>query len=109
MPLHDGTGPWGRGAGTGRGKGGCYTRVGYNRVIHSGFSKKHGWLLGIMVPVGTAILRDLLNPSGVLRRIVHASLDKRIADDSKKIVRKAECTVMNGNAVPVEQKKSSDK
>lgn len=108
MPLRDGTGPFGRGLGTGRGKGGCYTGIGYKRVSHSGFNRKHGWLLGIMLPLGTAILRDLLNPTGVIRRIIHMSLHKRIADESKKIVREAQCTVM-GEIIPVEQNKGAVK
>ena len=98
MPLHDGTGPLGRGAGTGRGKGVC-CGFGYKAFSHSVFHARHGWFLGILLPVGTAILRDLLNPSGVLRRIVNTSLNKSMADDSQKIVRETECTVMNTDLI----------
>jgi hypothetical protein len=81
MPLHDGTGPWGLGPGSGRRRRGrCYTNV-----FQSGFDRKHGWLFGVLLPLGTAIVRDLLNPSGVIRRIVHVSSAPKIDNNTQKI------------------------
>jgi len=90
MPLHDGTGPWGLGPGSGRRRGRCYTNV-----FQSGFDRKHGWLFGVLLPLGTAIVRDLLNPSGVIRRIVHVSSVPKIDNNAQKIRRNAEFTVVN--------------
>lgn len=101
MPLRDGTGPLGFGPGSGRGRGGCYAGFGYRSMSRTIFHGRPGWLLGIVAPLVSVVLRDLLNPSGVLRRIAHASLDKRIADGSKKSIREAECTIMNTQPVPI--------
>lgn len=101
MPLHDGTGPWGLGPRTGRGSGRCYTGVGHRSVFQTGFSRKNGWLLGMLLPLGTAVIRDLLNPSGVLRRIVHVPSASKSGSDARKIRRDAEFTVMDEKTVPI--------
>jgi len=95
MPLHDGTGPLGLGPRTGRGKGRCCTGFEYKSVSYSALGRRNGWLLGIVLPLGTAILRDLLNPSGVIRRILHASSTPKISEDVQKTRREAEFTVMD--------------
>jgi hypothetical protein len=96
MPLHDGTGPRGLGPGSGRRRRGrCFTNV-----FQSGFDRKPGWLFGVLLPLGTAIVRDLLNPSGVIRRIVHVTSAPKIDNNTQKIRRNAEFTVVDTDSVP---------
>lgn len=95
MPLHDGTGPWGMGAGTGRKKGTCFAGFDHRRMSQSVFRGRQSWLVGIAVPLVTTVLRDLLNPSGVIRRIVYESVHKRISDDSQNSVRQAEYSIVS--------------
>jgi len=109
MPLRDGTGPLGLGPGSGRGKGRCYTGFGYRSMSRTVFHGRPGWLLGIAVPLVAAVLRDLLNPSSMICRIVNLSLRQRIADNKQDIVRQAEFSVMNGSAVPIDREKGNDK
>lgn len=70
MPLHDGTGPRGRGPGTGRAKGVWCRSAGY-RAIPLGpvLRRKLGGMSGVAVTLAGVILRDLINPSGVIRKI----------------------------------------
>ena len=100
MPFRDGTGPWGLGPGTGRGKG-RYCGFGYKTFSHSVFRGRPGWLLGLVLPLGTAILRDLLNPSGILRRLAHASSAPKITENPNKARRDAEYSVMDTHSIPI--------
>ena len=96
MPLRDGTGPLGAGAGTGHGKGRCKRGLGSNGFGRALFTGKRGWLLGLAAPVMIAAVRDLGNPSGLLRQLVRALLsDKK----SKKpqILRDAQYSVVEQN------------
>lgn len=69
MPSGNGTGPWGLGPRTGRKRGRCFTGNRYTVFSPTLFSGKKGLLFGIIIPVFAAIIRDLLNPSGILRQI----------------------------------------
>lgn len=100
MPLHDGTGPWGLGPGSGRGSGRCLTGTGHKSAFHYGFNRKHGLLFGMLLPIGTAIVRDLLNPSGVIRQIVQVSTAPKNGSNASKIRRNAEFTEVDTNSVP---------
>lgn len=108
MPLRDGTGPFGRGPGSGRGRGKCTGFISKN-IFRSAVRGRQGWLFGIVVPIVTVVIRDLLNPSGVLRRIAHASSAPKITSDARKTRRNAEFTVINADSVPiVHRKKTSE-
>lgn len=77
MPLRDGTGPLGFGAGTGRGRGRCKSGLGDNGFGRSMFTGKRGWFFGLAAPVMIAAVRDLTNPSGLLRQLVRALLSDK--------------------------------
>lgn len=95
MPLRDGTGPSGLGPGSGRGRGGCYTGSGYRNVSRMISYGRPGWLLGIAVPLVAAVVRDLMNHTGVIHRMADLTLQKRSAGNIRNNVREAECTVMD--------------
>lgn len=95
MPLRNGTGPSGLGPGTGRGRGGCRSGSGYRNISRPIFRGRQGWLAGLVVPLVTVILRDLLNPSGVLRRIAQAFPTGKITHNARNTGRDAEYTVMD--------------
>lgn len=107
MPLRDGTGPLGRGAGTGRGKGGCYTGFGYRSMSRTIFHGRPGWLLGIVVPLVAAVLRDVLNPSGMIRRIVQVSSAPKIKDYAHRNIRDAQYSEINAQSVPMSSQKKT--
>jgi len=96
MPLRNGTGPFGSGPGTGRKRGGCRTgfsnRGGMFRSVVRG---RHGWLTGIAIPFVTVVVRDLLNPSGVLRRIVRVFATPKITDQTRNTTAEAEYSVID--------------
>ena len=62
MPRGNGTGPMGFGPGTGRGKGGCVPgtgKPGMKRVL---------W--GAVIPFAGAVIKDIINPHGILRSLI---------------------------------------
>ena len=96
MPLRDGTGPFGLGPSSGRGRGRCGSQyLGINRAM---FRQRNGWLFGIAMPLVTVIVRDLLNPSGLLRRIIHSSSTRLTENQIQQVGRDTECTVLEANA-----------
>jgi len=80
MPRRDGTGPEGRGPGTGRRRGGCF----------GAFTSKDGsisvWRT-LVIPAVGAIVNDLRKPDSISRRTVNAIVNrfktKQITDDRK--------------------------
>ncbi|MBN1575211.1 MAG: hypothetical protein JW913_01570 [Chitinispirillaceae bacterium] len=74
MPRRDGTGPFGTGFGAGRGRGPCKKGYEFGNGWRMVFRDRGGWLLGMAVPVVAAAIRDAVNPSGLLRRIVRQAL-----------------------------------
>jgi len=80
MPRNDGTGPEGRGPGTGRRRGGCF----------GAFTKKDGsisvWRTLAISAVG-AIANDLRKPDSISRRTMNAIMNqfrtKQIQNDRK--------------------------
>lgn len=84
MPYRDGTGPFGLGHGTGRGRGGCRTSsfLGVRRI---GFFSS-------LIPVAAAVLRDMANPDGLLRSFGRTLIAKKT--DSAKLL-DASFTVLN--------------
>lgn len=65
MPRRDGTGPEGRGPGTGRRRGGCF----------GAFTRKDGsisvWRT-LVIPLVGAVINDLRKPDSISRRTVNA-------------------------------------
>lgn len=80
MPRRDGTGPEGRGPGTGRRRGGCF----------GAFTRKDGsvsvWRT-LIIPIAGAIVNDLRKPNSISRRTVDAIVDrfkpKQLTDERK--------------------------
>jgi len=97
MPLRDATGPLGLGPGTGRGKGICNTRFGYRNM----FRVRQGWYFVIVVPFVAVILRDLLNPSGMIRRIVHVLSAPKIKNNAYRTMRDGQFSEINAHSVPM--------
>ncbi len=93
MPQGDGTGPLGFGASAGRGRGRCKNGLGSNGLRRVMFGGKRGWFLGLAASVMIAAVRDLANPSGLLRQLVRALLSDQ---KSKKpqILRDAQYSVL---------------
>lgn len=78
MPLRNGTGPLGSGAGIGRVKGRCKGGLGDNDFRRAMCRGKSGWFIGLAVPVIITAVRDLANSSGLLHKLVRALLlDKK--------------------------------
>jgi hypothetical protein len=98
MPSGDGTGPLGRGPGTGRGKGWCKTGIGFTSMGRTAFRGRNRWLFGLAAPVIVAAIRDLLNPKGMLRQIASALLSNKTKHDERQIRRNAEYTIADDTA-----------
>jgi hypothetical protein len=96
MPLGDGTGPLGLGPRTGRGKGRCGAGArlgGTGRILFRG---RKGWLLGIAAPAVAAVVRDLANPSGLLRQFIRGVLPHKKEKAMPPLSRDAEYVIVDG-------------
>ena len=109
MPLRDGTGPWGQGPQTGRRKGTCSSGFGYRNMSWLPLVRKNGFLTGIILSFFATVIRDLLNPSGILRQILHTSSHRRMTVDNTKILRETDCTVMDSKTAPVMSQSKASK
>ena len=67
MPYFNGTGPSGFGPGTGRGRGKCRTGAPKRLRIRQLSGGRHGWFSGLAVSLVAMVIRDVMNPSGLLR------------------------------------------
>jgi len=65
MPEGDGTGPFGTGAETGRRMGWCKGFFLPRRQI----SMRRFGMIGGLIPIAGALMRDALNPQGILRSV----------------------------------------
>ncbi len=81
MPRGDGTGPFGLGPGTGRGRGWCR---GFSSGW-SGFGPRRMGFIGSLVPVAAAVIRDLMNSNGLLRSFSRKMLTKKEPEHEKAI------------------------
>lgn len=95
MPLRDGKGPFGSGPRSGRGRGPCGSQ--YGIVSQDIFRGRNCSLLGIALPLLMVAVRDLLHPSGLLRRIIHSSRTHPIENRLRPIERDTEYSVLNKN------------
>jgi len=80
MPLYDGTGPLGLWTGSGRRRRRFCSEFSHRQTPRSGFKERSGCLLIIALPLFTAVIRDLMNPSGVFRQILHSISIIKIPD-----------------------------
>ena len=80
MPQGDKTGPFGLGPGTGRERGPC----GKSLFSRGTFSTKRFGFLYALVPVVAAVIRDAVNPNGLLRSFSRKLLDTRNAARNQK-------------------------
>ena len=82
MPGGNGTGPNGLGPGTGRGWGWC------RGFLFPGgrFSSKRLGFLGALVPLAGAVIRDAINPNGLLRSFSRKLLSNKISGQKKNAI-----------------------
>ena len=81
MPSGDGTGPFGMGPRTGRKMGWC---KGY--LYPEGyFSSRRMGIIGILIPIAGALIRDVFNPHGLLRSFGNKLLTEKTNDKNKAI------------------------
>ncbi len=80
MPKGDGTGPGGLGPGTGRGRGWCRGFL----FPQNRFSSRRLGFLGAAVPLIGAVIRDALNPDGLIRSFSRKLLSNRLAIRTRK-------------------------
>lgn len=92
MPLRDGKGPFGIGPRSGRGRGPCGSQ--YGSVYRDIFRGRNGSIVGIAVPLLVAAVRDLLNPSGLLRQIIHSSTTRHKENNIHPVGRDTEYAVL---------------
>ena len=81
MPYRDGTGPFGLGPGTGRGRGWCRPFS----FMRPGFGLRRIGFLGALIPVAAAALQDLANPNGLLRSASRKLIAKKLENARKPI------------------------
>jgi hypothetical protein len=108
MPLRDGTGPWGFGPGTGRGRGWCRTGMRtpfLGPIIARG---RNRWLLGLAAPLIAAAIRDLANPKGLLRRIAVSLVPDKRMKEMRRINDTAHYTVIETSKKAAPDKTTSD-
>jgi hypothetical protein len=105
MPSGDGTGPWGLGPGTGRGKGWCKTGFGVANFGRSAFRGKNKWLVGLAAPLVIAAIRDLASPTGFLRQLSAAFLSGKRMKGPPNIRRDAEYSVLDQPSAKPDRKK----
>ncbi len=89
MPSGDGTGPWGFGPGTGRGRLGC-RGAGRRQLFRPGLPTGRRWQAGIVAPLLIAAFRDLTNPSGFLRRLLSLANTRKGNQPRPRVVRDAD-------------------
>ena len=82
MPRGDGTGPFGFGPATGRGRGGCGR---FSYMIRPGFLPRRMRLIGSLVPVAAAVIRDLGNANGLLRSFARKMLPQKTTEYGKPV------------------------
>ncbi len=92
MPRGDGTGPSGLGPGTGRGRGWCR-----NALFPDGrFSSKRFGFLSALIPIAGAVIRDVVNPNGLLRSFSRKLLvNKNSTQNQKRDAVEAKYTVID--------------
>jgi hypothetical protein len=92
MPFGDGTGPYGFGPHPGTRRRGC----GMSRRVR--FVRR--WPVGVAAPLVIAAVRDLTNPSGVLRQLLALTKSRLRGRTSRSAVRDAVYTVIDGEHTP---------
>ena len=94
MPRRDGTGPEGKGPGTGRRRGGCFSAF-YNK------QGKFSIWRSFIVPAIGFIINDARKPDGITQRTVRTitkhfkEKNKKLEDKKKKEVQNAEYEVLD--------------
>jgi hypothetical protein len=91
------------GNGTGRGRGWCKTGIGLTNFGRAAFRGKNKWLFGLAAPLVIAVVRDLVNPRGLLRKIASALITNKTIDRNR-INRNAEYTVVEEKPISKEIK-----
>ena len=81
MPFGDGTGPLGGGPGTGRGRGRC---EGFP-FSRPGFGPRGVRIVGAIIPIAAAIVRDLANHNGLLRSFSRKLLPKKHTEMGRRV------------------------
>ncbi|MGD9202323.1 MAG: DUF5320 domain-containing protein [Chitinispirillia bacterium] len=81
MPGGDGTGPFGMGPRMGRKMGWC---KGY-LYPEGHFSSRRMGIIGALIPIAGALIRDVFNPHGLLRSFGNKLLTGKTIDKNKAI------------------------
>lgn len=103
MPFGNRTGPLGLGPGTGRRKGHCNTSFRFGDIGRAAFRGKNKWLFGLAAPLAIAVVRDLVNPRGLLRQVVSALITNKTIDRNR-INRNAEYNLVEEKPISKEIK-----
>ncbi|MEA2103602.1 MAG: DUF5320 domain-containing protein [Candidatus Cloacimonadota bacterium] len=90
MPRRDGTGPSGKGAGTGRRRGNVFS-------LHNKEGKFSVWR-SLVVPAIGFIVNDARKPDGITQKTIHSIANrlsnKKLADSKKTEVKNAEYEIV---------------
>ena len=104
MPLRDGRGPWW--LGTGRGK--CRDGFSFPGNSHLGIGVRKGWLLSMAVPFVAAVIRDVLNPSGMIWQIARVkTMQNTTCQATRKHIQNADYVVTDDTTVTISRKKDT--
>ena len=106
MPKGDGPGPGGLGPGTGRGRGWC------RGFLYPGnrFSAGRLGFLGAVIPLVGAVLRDAVNPDGLLRSVSRKLLlDRGAVPHKKKDAVAANYTVIDEKELKPDRRYDTDR
>jgi hypothetical protein len=96
MPGKDGTGPYGNDRIHSRGKTWHCTGFRYDGIGRTMFRRRGGWIWGICAPVAAAVVRDILNPAGLLRQFMRLVPHDR-SRETDRTIRDAEYEVLENS------------
>jgi hypothetical protein len=97
MSLRDEIGPYGLGKGTSRRRDWCATGMRLCGLGRFAFRGKNRWLLGLAAPLAVAVIKDLVNPRGLLRQFTVIFFRERRMINPQNISGDAEYSIIDLN------------
>lgn len=94
MPNRDGTGPCGSGPGTGRG-GGRWSRF---NLFGSRPGRGRITVFAAIAPLLGALVKDITNPSGIVRQVIKKMLAQRKVSDKNKEINASYTVISEDNS-----------